>query len=313
MKHKFEIDLVYLWVDGSDPVWEARKNAFLGKANVESDVNCKGRYANNDELKYSLRSAENHAPWIRKIFIVTDNQIPEWLDVANPRIKIINHSEILPSQALPCYNAGVIECFLYKIPDLSEHFLYSNDDMFFNADMQPDSFFADDGYPIVRLEKKMFGKWRYIWKKLAKKPMSVYRLAVVRASTLVGEKFGKYYFGIPHHNIDAYRKSDYQAAVEQVFAEEVKTTIPNHLRTPLDVQRAAFLYYALAIQHGHLRYISKRESNLIKLYKPDYTHYFNDNTKFFCMNDDEKVTDNDRARAKLFLATRFPVKSVFEK
>ena len=50
-----EIDLVYLWVDGNDPVWQAKRNAYIGKTEESSSVNCKGRYANNDELKYSLR------------------------------------------------------------------------------------------------------------------------------------------------------------------------------------------------------------------------------------------------------------------
>ncbi|MDR2841230.1 MAG: Stealth CR1 domain-containing protein, partial [Paludibacter sp.] len=67
-----DIDLVYLWVDGSDEKWLARKNAFLGVVESNTQSNCKGRTANNDELKYSLRSAEKFAPWIRKIFIVTD-------------------------------------------------------------------------------------------------------------------------------------------------------------------------------------------------------------------------------------------------
>ena len=64
-----DIDLVYLWVDGSDPKWQAKRNAFIGETVEGSSTNCKGRYANNDELKYSLRSVEMYAPWIRKIFI----------------------------------------------------------------------------------------------------------------------------------------------------------------------------------------------------------------------------------------------------
>ena len=82
-----DIDLVYLWVNGNDPQWQAKRNALIGKTEEKSSANCEGRYANNDELKYSLRSIELYAPWIRKIFIVTDNQIPEWLDTSNPKVK----------------------------------------------------------------------------------------------------------------------------------------------------------------------------------------------------------------------------------
>ena len=77
-----DIDLVYLWVDGNDTAWQAKRNACIGKPVDNSDVNCKGRYANNDELKYSLCSVDIYAPWIRKIFIVTDSQVPAWLDTS---------------------------------------------------------------------------------------------------------------------------------------------------------------------------------------------------------------------------------------
>src|SRR5690606_34829486 len=69
-----EIDLVYLWVDGSDPNWQAKKRRFTGGLSDNSETNNKGRYVNNDELRYALRSAEKYAPWIRRIFIVTDDQ-----------------------------------------------------------------------------------------------------------------------------------------------------------------------------------------------------------------------------------------------
>ena len=84
-----KIDFVITWVDGNDPKWQAKRNRFIGNIVENSSVNCKGRYSNNDELKYSLRSIELYIPWIRNIFIVTDNQIPEWLDTSNPKIRII--------------------------------------------------------------------------------------------------------------------------------------------------------------------------------------------------------------------------------
>jgi hypothetical protein len=34
------------------------------------------RFRDSEELRYSLRSLVKYAPWVRKIFIVTDNQIP---------------------------------------------------------------------------------------------------------------------------------------------------------------------------------------------------------------------------------------------
>src|SRR5690606_33831817 len=157
---RFEIDLVYLWVDGNDPKWLSKKQAYTTMVSDGSEANNKGRYANNNELKYSLRSAALHAPWIRRIFIVTDDQTPDWLNTAHPKIQRVDHKEILPSTSIPCFNSSVIEYFLYKIPDLSEHFLFANDDMFFNANLTPDFFFGEDGFPIVRLKRKRLMKWR---------------------------------------------------------------------------------------------------------------------------------------------------------
>ena len=93
-----EVDLVYLWVDGNDPEWRARRNALTGRAESLEGEDCRGRYADNDELRYSLRSVERYAPWIRRIFIVTDRQVPRWLDTGNPKIRVVDHSEILPEE-----------------------------------------------------------------------------------------------------------------------------------------------------------------------------------------------------------------------
>ncbi len=73
------IDLVYLWVDENDKNWREKKSKYTTKSyNKDAVDDC--RFVNNDELKYSLRSIEKYAPWINRIFIVTDNQTPEWLN-----------------------------------------------------------------------------------------------------------------------------------------------------------------------------------------------------------------------------------------
>lgn len=133
-------DLVYLWVNGSDPEWQQKKRLFTGQLSDNSEQNNLGRYISNDELRYALRSAAKNVPWIRKIYIVTDNQKPEWLDETHPKIQLVDHTEIMPAQILPCFNSSVIEYFIHKIPGLSDRFLLSNDDLFFNASLSPDFF-----------------------------------------------------------------------------------------------------------------------------------------------------------------------------
>lgn len=310
-----EIDLVYLWVNGNDPIWQAKRNAFIGKTEESSPINCKGRYADNDELKYSLRSVEKYAPWIRKIFIVTDNQTPQWLDTTNPKIQIVDHTEIMPTESLPCFNSSLIEKHLYKIPGLAEHFLLANDDTFINKQVTPSDFFTSKGFPIIRLTRKPLRKLRWFWReKICKKPLKNYSKMIARSSQLVESKYGVYYTGMPHHNIDGYMKSDYQRVVEEVLRYEFSQNNRNHMRSDNDIHRSVITYIALAEKHGELRYVTSTESMLVRIHKnKDYEKLQKDNPIFFCMNDSEYASDSDRNMSKDYLEKRFPKKSTFEK
>ena len=180
-----DIDLVYLWVNGNDPKWMAKRNACIGKPSDKQE-NCKGRYADSGELKYSLRSVEKYAPWIRKVFIVTDDQIPEWLDTTNQKVRIVDHTEIMPAECLPCFNSNLIEHFLDKIQGLSEHFLYANDDMYINRPISPETFFAADGLPIIYMNRKPFRKLGLFFReKVLGKPISMYLRFIKNAAELV--------------------------------------------------------------------------------------------------------------------------------
>lgn len=313
-KLNFDVDIVYLWVDGNDPKWLSKKSTVTGKPFDNSEINCKGRFVNNNELMYSLRSVEKYAAWIRNIFIVTDEQQPAWLNTDNGKIKVIDHKEILPDIARPCFNASVIELFLYKIPGLSEHFLFANDDMFFNKLLTVDYFFDTSGYPIVRHKRKRLGKLNNFLKIHIGKGPGQYRRMLIDAANMVEERFGKFYAGIPHHNIDSYLKSDYKDAVEIVFVNEVKQTSPNHLRTVGDLNRAAFLLYSLAINHATLQYVNRNTSSRILPYRHDMAKYLaKHNPDLFCLNDNQRVTDEHRALIEPFLKSLFPDKSSFEK
>ncbi len=309
-----DIDLVYLWVDGSDPKWVEKRNASIGKPVERSGVNCEGRYADNDELKYSLRSVELYAPWIHKIFIVTDEQTPRWLDTSNPKIRIVDHKEILPTESLPCFNANVLEHHLHEIPGLAERFLFANDDMFFNRPVAPGDFFAADGLPIARMNRRPFRKLTlFIKGKMLGKPMSNYLQIIQNAALAVERKYGTYYGDKAHHNIDAYLKSEY-AHVREAFDAEIEPTLGNHMRSSNDIQRNLYTYVALAEKRMHLRYVSQRTS--FRFHIDNEKHYAKlakYNPLLFCMNDSEYATDADRKRVTAFLSERFAEKSSFEK
>lgn len=309
-----DIDLVYLWVNGNDPAWQARHNAYRGKDDDASKVNCKGRYADNDELKYSLRSMEMYAPWIHHIFIVTDRQTPAWLDTSNPRVTIIDHSDIMPEKCLPCFNSALIEHFLYRIPGLSEHFLYANDDVFVNRPVTPATFFAQDGLPIMRMNR-CFPRRLEIWfrTQILREMPGNYTITMHNSAKLVQEKYGHYYDIKTHHNIDAYLRSNYEH-VHETFRKDIEATLENHIRSANDIQRNLYAYAALAERQAHLLYVTQRTSFRFSIQKTKhYRRMERYAPTFFCMNDSEQANDEDRRRATAFLDRCFPNKSQYEK
>ncbi len=138
-------DVVYTWVNGSDPVWLESYSRYRNR-NVSDEKN---RYRDSEELRYSLRSLERNAPWIRRIYLVTDNQIPYWLNLDDDRVEIVTHDQIFPSSSdLPVFSSPAIEAHIHRIPKLSNRFIYFNDDVFLGSPVWPDDFFTTRGQKI---------------------------------------------------------------------------------------------------------------------------------------------------------------------
>jgi hypothetical protein len=157
-KIRFPIDVVYTWVDGSDGEWNEKRQARaseLGR-HLHRVANSHTRYINRDELRYSLRSLYYYAPWIRRIFLVTDDQVPAWYDTSSSMLTIVSHRELFPdSSMLPTFNSHAIESVLHRIPGLSEQFIYMNDDVFLSSVVHPESFFEVNGIARIFLSKSM--------------------------------------------------------------------------------------------------------------------------------------------------------------
>jgi len=146
----FPIDIVYTWVDGSDPNWIQEKESWRSKFfndSIQELDNPAGdqRFRQNDELYFSVLSVMKFAPWVRKIYIVTNGQRPSWLPNDLERISVITHEQLLDIDHLPTFNSHVIESALHKIPGLSEHYIYFNDDILLNQNVTPDTFFVSPG------------------------------------------------------------------------------------------------------------------------------------------------------------------------
>jgi UDP-N-acetylglucosamine-lysosomal-enzyme len=165
------IDVVYTWVNGSDLRWKRERDYWyqrwilepdrldptIGRrqeGDLDDDGNAarENRFRDNDELRYSLRSLEKYAPWVRRIHLVTDGQVPTWLDLDNDRIRVVKHSDIFENTShLPVFSSSAIESNLDRIPGLSDLFLYFNDDVFLGAPVWPEDFITPSGVQCIYL------------------------------------------------------------------------------------------------------------------------------------------------------------------
>lgn len=208
------IDIVYCWCDGNDPDFRKRKNYFLEKENMPYDEDSVGelRFFDNEELRYSLRSLEMYAPWIHHVYIVTDRQVPKWLNTSYSKVSVIDHSQIMPKKIIPMFSASVIERHIVNIPGLSEFFLYANDDMFFGKPISSGFFFSDLGKPKVYL--KPYERFAMICDKddFDNKYDSVptWMKTNMNAWRLLHEQYGQKEFYVLAHTIDGYTKTLFQ-------------------------------------------------------------------------------------------------------
>lgn len=317
-----KIDLVYLWVDGSDDKWIAKKNQYLPKDKqlpLEIAGDC--RFVEHDELKYSLRSMEKFAPWINHVYIVTDAQVPRWLDTSNPRVSIVDHKDIVEDKYLPTFNSVVLEFCIHKIKGLSEHFIYANDDMLFGRKVEPSFFFDASGMPIVRLAKQKI-----------KGRSGNYQKKVFRMQMLIKQRYGRYYKLAPHHNIDAYRKSDFERVYCE-FGQDIEQTFSSRFRRDSDSQRSLVLYDLLASTkrdyikvgryNGAKNFAERVRCFLSGKYMTD-SRCFSIETKdleqkmskynpaLFAINDQSGVSEILRQKADEMLQALLPQKSSFE-
>ena len=142
------IDIVYLWVNGADPVWQSkRRRAYAAWTRHNDDElavfgNVAGRYRDNSELLYNLRALELFFPDHGHVYIVTDGQTPAWLRLSS-RVSVVDHRHLLPPASPEVFDSGHIESYLHHIPGLSERFIYLNDDVFFGQKVNPAWWFKD--------------------------------------------------------------------------------------------------------------------------------------------------------------------------
>lgn len=156
------IDVVITWVDGNDPKFLEKFNPYLqGLPRSSIPGAHHTRFSSSHEIRYCVLSILQFAPFVRNIYIVTDGQEPQITDHVKlhfpnriDTIRIIDHKEIFSGyeKYLPTFSSRTIESMIWRIPGLSNNFVYFNDDFFLVRDIKPEDWFVN-GTPVL------LGKW----------------------------------------------------------------------------------------------------------------------------------------------------------
>lgn len=329
-----DVDFVITWVDNNDPSWLKKKNLFLKKNNEQNfnNNNSSIRYRDYGTLKYVFRSIEKFAPWFNKIYLITDKQIPKWLATDNPNVIIVDHSIIIPHKYLPVFNSNAIEWNIDNIPNLSENFVYFNDDTILNKPVKKENFFINgepcdfrlytdivplddfDHIPLnnnILINKYIKGNWP-----LSKNGLFnfKYGLKLVKEFPFIlqAKKRGVTGYKDPH-GPQSYVKSTFKKA-KKIWSSEIERTLRNRFRKENDI--SIWLVRHLQLETGKFIPIKPNQNITFSIEEVKEIKNVLNHNKFrsICINDDD-VSNYKELFQKInnLLLQKFPEKSKFEK
>jgi hypothetical protein len=314
---RFPIDVVYTWVDGDDPAWQARRDAELaaiGVTALNKEAIGSSRFTSRDELRYSLRSLAMYAPWVRHIWIVTDAQVPAWLDTAHTKITVVDHKEIFDDRGrLPTFNSHAIETQLHHIDGLAEHFLYLNDDVFFGRPVTPRLFFHSSGLAHFFLSRAQIGFGAV---QLDDPPVLA---AGKNNRRLIEQTFGRTLTQKMKHAPHPLRRS-VLAELETKFGAYIAETARHRFRHPDDFSVPSSLhhYYGYLTGRsvpGQIRYLYTDLADRETAYRLRRL-LSSRSYDVFCLNDtdaDDATQMRQRTHLLWFLASYFPLPGPYER
>jgi hypothetical protein len=255
-----------------------------------------------------------HAPWVRKVWLVTDDQTPEWLDTDHPGVQVVSHREIFGDQGtLPTFNSHAIESRLHHIEGLAEHFLYFNDDFFLGRQLTPTKFFASNGVAQFFQSPTAVALTPI-------DPADDFNFAAAKNNrALIKEAFGHTLTHAFLHAPYALRVSVLRE-IEERFEAAMTKTAHSQLRSAEDVSVPSSLHHYYGYFTGRSAPGSIRVAYVDigdPTQHPRLTQILTmRNHDAFCLNDTHHSPLSDAERAQVmevFLRSYFPVASEFER
>lgn len=310
----FDIDMVFSWVDGSSDEFQRERAKRMQAYVVGEGDDSEARFRQIDELKYALRSVHMHAPWVRRIFIATDSPAPEWL-ADHPQVTIVPAEAMFADPSvLPTHNSHAVEAQLHHIEGLSEHFLYSNDDMFFGRPLKPDVFFSPGGITKFVEATTRIGMGETHAKR------SGHDNAARTNRRLLRERFGAITTRHLEHCAAPLRRS-VMAELEAEFPEDFRRTAAARFRSATDISVTNSLYHYYALMTG--RAVQQRDAKVqyiettLKKALPAMARLLKKRDQdMFCLNDGSfpEISVEERTTAvREFLECYFPIPAPWER
>lgn len=272
------IDAVISWVDGYDPAYQQKLKSFCIQQGIKQNIAVEPtRIQQCNEIHYCLRSLCRFAPWIRTIYIITNQQVPQTvIDLQGSefgnKIKIIDQNDLLNEFNItsPVFNSLSIEWLIWRIKDLSNQFLYFNDDFFIIRNVTPNDFFRHK-YMVLRGEwkiqteqkisyliKKHFSAWVKKGKDKTTPNTNPHRTWQEKSARLSG--LDKHFYLLPHAPFPLIKKtfSDYIRQKPELFTDNVRYPF----RHPEQVSSIPLMVH-LDIKHKRVVYDSYYQSIMI--------------------------------------------------
>ncbi|MCH5239638.1 MAG: Stealth CR1 domain-containing protein [Muribaculaceae bacterium] len=334
MNTDFPIDFVVVWVDMNDPQWQADFSRWSGKEKTDKYNTGMERFRDYGLLKYWFRGVEKFAPWVNKIHFVTCGQKPEWLNTNNPKLNLVDHKDIIPEQFLPTFNSGVIERYIHRIPGLSDHFVYFNDDFFIIRPITPERFFQD-GLPCdiavfqynpswspyyvmlknnIRIINRHFNKKEILSRDKDKWITKEYGGKEITNKLM--QPFEKFITLRVHHNAQPYLKKSFENAWEFAF-DELTQTSANRFRDKSDYTHELFRTWQIC-EGNFIPYNTYKDTKMFPLMvKPNQAvrAIRNQEYSLVCINDNKNIKNYEQLMERISSSFEhiLPDKSSFEK
>ena len=329
---KEKIDIVITWVDGNDPKWIEEKAKYSTIVSNSSSY-----FRDWKMLKYIFRSIEKYAPWFNNVYLITWGHIPEWLNTECQNLKIINHKDYIPSKYLPTFSSHTIELNFNKITELSENFVYFNDDTILNNKTESTDFFKN-GIPCMsavlspiicnnksHFENILANNMNVINKRFNKK-----EVMKKNKFKFINLKYGSQLFRTllvsPWHNFVGFYNQHVpsslcKSTIDKLWKEEhelLDATCSHKFRNSyMDVNQYLFNYYQICTGNFVPRKINI--AKYMELHDYNYDDIKNEikkgKSKLLCINDSDDIKDFENLKRQLLetLENKFPDKSKFER